>query len=123
MAAAPWIVSDDLWNQIELLLPKVERRFRYSGRMRLPDRQALQGVLFVLHSGIGWRHLPLGLAFSDGSTRYRRVEWHQAGVWERLHELLLVGLRGACEIEWTRAVADSGYVQAKWGLRGSTTRS
>ena len=48
MAAAPWIVSDELWGRVEPLLPKVERRFRYPGRKRLPDRQALQGILFVL---------------------------------------------------------------------------
>jgi transposase len=48
MASAPWILSDELWSRIEPLLPKVERRFRYPGRKRLPDRQALQGILFVL---------------------------------------------------------------------------
>src|SRR5437763_1218481 len=52
MAAAPWIVSDELWERIEPLLPRVERRFRYPGRKRLPDRQALQGILFVLHTGM-----------------------------------------------------------------------
>jgi hypothetical protein len=51
MAVAPWIVSDELWGLVEPLLPKRERRFRYPGRKRLPDRQALQGVLFVLHTG------------------------------------------------------------------------
>jgi transposase len=35
MAAAPWIVSEELWELIEPLLPKVERRFRYPGRKRL----------------------------------------------------------------------------------------
>ena len=29
MAAAPWVVSDELWERIEPLLPRVERRFRY----------------------------------------------------------------------------------------------
>lgn len=43
MAAAPWIVSDELWELVEPLLPKKERRFRYPGRKRLPDRLALQG--------------------------------------------------------------------------------
>ena len=63
MAAAPWVVSDELWERVEPLLPRVERRFRYPGRKRLPDRQALQGILFVLHTGIAWRHLPLELGF------------------------------------------------------------
>ena len=96
MAAAPWIVSDELWSRIEPLLPKVERRFRYPGRKRLPDRQALQGILFVLYTGIAWRHLPPELGFGGGSTCHRRMdEWQRAGVWERLHEVLLAELRAA----------------------------
>src|SRR5215213_4664895 len=120
MAVAPWVVSDGLWSRIEPLLPKVERRFRYPGRKRLPNRQALQGILFVLYTGIAWRHLPSALGFGGGSTCHRRMnEWQRAGVWERLHELLLAELRAAGELEWSRAVADSIHVQAK---RGSATR-
>src|SRR6516165_6212596 len=116
MAAAPWIVSDELWELIEPLLPRVERRFRYPGRKRLPDRQALQGILFVLHTGISWPHLPLELGFGSGVTCWRRMdEWQKAGVWERLHELLLARLRAAGEIEWSRAVVDASHVQAKRG--------
>ena len=116
MAVAPWVVSDELWERVEPLLPKVERRYRYPGRKRLPDRQALQGILFVLHTGIAWRHLPLELGFGGGSTCYRRmVEWQQAGVWEELHALLLSELQAAGELEWSRAIADSSQIQAKKG--------
>ena len=116
MAVAPWIVSDELWALVEPLLPKVERRFRFPGRKRVPDRQALQGILFVLHTGIAWRHLPLELGFGSGSTCYRRLdEWQRAGVWERLHALLLDRLGAAGELEWSRAVVDSSHVQAKKG--------
>jgi len=116
MAAAPWIVSDAFWLRVEAELPRVERRFRYPGRKRLDDRAALQGILFVLYTGIAWRHLPLELGFGSGSTCYRRmVEWQQAGVWERLHALLLSELHAAGEIEWSRAVADGSHVQAKKG--------
>ena len=116
VAAARWIVSDELWARIERLLPRVERRFRYPGRKRLPDRQALQGILFVLHTGMAWRHLPPELGFGGGSTCYRRLdEWQRAGVWERLHGLLLAELQAAGLIEWGRAVADGSHVQAKKG--------
>jgi transposase len=116
MAAAPWIVSDELWELVEPLLPRTERRFRYPGRKRLPDRQALQGILFVLHTGIAWRHLPLELGFGSGATCWRRLdEWQQAGVWAQLHRLLLDRLRASGEIEWSRAVVDSTQVQAKKG--------
>src|SRR6266540_5476807 len=85
MAVAPWIVSDELWELLEPLLPVKERRFRYPGRKRLPDREALQGILFVLHTGISWTHLPAELGFGSGVTCWRRLdEWQQAGVWERL---------------------------------------
>jgi transposase len=116
VAVAPWVVSDELWRRIEPLLPKVERRFRYPGRKRLPDRQALQGILFVLHTGIAWRHLPPELGFGGGSTCHRRMDqWQRAGVWERLHAVLLAELRAAGEIEWSRAVCDGSHVQAKKG--------
>ena len=72
------------------MLPKRQRCIRYPGRKPLPDRKALQGILFVLHTGIAWRHLPLELGFGSGSTCDRRmVAWQQAGVGERLHTLLL----------------------------------
>src|SRR5512138_3376594 len=116
MAAAPWIVSEELWSRIEPLLPKRERRFRYPGRKRLPDRQALQGILFVLHTGIAWQHLPPELGFGSGVTCWRRLdEWQRAGVWERLHAELLSRLRAEGELEWSRAVVDSSQIQAKKG--------
>ena len=73
MATAPWIVSDELWELVEPLLPKKQRRFRYSGRKRLSDLQALQGILFVLHTGIAWTHLPRELGFGSGVTCWRRL--------------------------------------------------
>lgn len=116
MAVAPWIVSDELWELVEPLLPRKERRFRYPGRKRLPDRQALQGILFVLHTGIAWQHVPGELGFGSGVTCWRRLdEWQRAGVWQELHAVLLARLRAAGELEWSRAIADSSQVQAKKG--------
>jgi transposase len=116
VAVTPWTVSDALWERLEPLLPKKRRRFRYPGRRPLPDREALQGILFVLHTRVAWRHLPLELGFGSGSTCYRRmVAWQRGGVWEQLHALLLAELRSAGELEWSRAVADSSHVQAKGG--------
>jgi len=115
-ARPPWEVSDELWGLVEPLLPKVERRFRYPGRKRLSDRQALCGILFVLHTGIPWMHLPQELGFGSGFTCWRRLEeWQRAGVWEKLHALLLAKLRAAGEIEWSRAIVDASHVQAKKG--------
>ena len=115
-ARPPWEVSNELWELVEPLLPKKQRRSRYPGRKRLPDRQALSGILFVLHTGIPWMHLPQELGYGSGYTCWRRLdEWQRAGVWEQLHALLLARLRAAGEIEWSRAVVDASHVQAKKG--------
>ena len=98
------------------LLPVHERRFRYPGRRRLSDRQCLSGILFVLHSGIPWHDLPPELGCGSGVTCWRRLEeWQQAGVWERLHRILLTRLRAADRIDFSRAIVDSSQVQAKKG--------
>ena len=66
MRSKPWEVSDALWARVEPLLPKKQRRYRYPGRKPFDDRRALQGILFVLHMGIGWEHLPQELGFAVG---------------------------------------------------------
>jgi transposase len=118
MRAKPWEVSGGLWERIEPLLPARRRRFRYPGRKPLDDRLVLQGILFVLHTGIGWEHLPQELGYGCGMTAWRRLRaWQQAGMWGRLHELLLAELQAADELDWERAIADSSHVQAKKGAR------
>ena len=47
------LVSDELWEIVQPLLPEPKpRRFRNPGRKPLDDRKALTGILFVLKSGI-----------------------------------------------------------------------
>ncbi|MGW7441011.1 IS5 family transposase [Streptomyces sp. NPDC054849] len=103
----PWIVSDELWSLIEPLLPEPAAK-QVEGRPRVPDRQALCGILFVLHTGIQWEYLPQELGFGSGMTCWRRLAaWNEAGVWDRLHVVLLKKLRVAKKLDWSRAVIDS----------------
>ncbi|MCC3331563.1 IS5 family transposase [Nocardia abscessus] len=109
----PWEVEDGLWERIEPLLPTVERRFRHPGRKRLDDRKALCGILFVLYTGIPWEFLPQELGYGSGMTCWRRLrDWHEARVWQRLHELLLADLNAAGLIDWSRAAVDGSHVRA-----------
>ncbi len=62
---------------------------RKPGRKRVPDRQVLCGILFVLHTGSQWEFLPQELGFGSGMTCWTRLrDWNEAGVWSRLHEAL-----------------------------------
>ncbi|GAA4363992.1 hypothetical protein GCM10023088_07680 [Actinomadura verrucosospora] len=117
-------MPDSLWERIEPLLPKMEHHKRHTGRKRLDDRKVLCGSLFVLHTGIRWESLPQELGFGSGMTCWRRLaEWHQAGVWERLHRLLLEELHAAGQLDWSRAMIDSSHVRAlKGGLETGRAR-
>jgi transposase len=54
----------------------------------------MQGVLFVLHTGIGWEDLPHELGYGSGMTCWRRLKrWSDAGVFDELHRLLLAKLK------------------------------
>ncbi|WP_124278871.1 IS5 family transposase [Streptomyces sp. ADI93-02] len=110
--ARPWIVSDELWLLVEPLLPVPAPKL-VPGRPRVPDRQALCGILFVLHTGIQWEYLPQELGFGSGMTCGRRLAaWNEAGVWDRLHVVLPARLRAAKQLDWSRAVIDSSHVRA-----------
>jgi transposase len=78
--------------------------------------QALSGILFVLKSGVPWEMLSQEMGCGSGRTCWRRLrDWQEAGVWQKLHELLLAQLREADQIDWSRTVVDSASVRAVGG--------
>ena len=111
------IVSDELWNVVAPLLPPEPPKPK-GGRPRLPDRAALTGIMFVLRTGIPWEWLPQEMGCGSGMTCWRRLrDWQQAGVWHRLHHLLLDRLGERDVIDWSRASVDSTSVRAKGGAK------
>jgi transposase len=118
-------VSDELWERIRPLLPERHRRQRWPGRLPLDDRACLNGILFVLATGIGWDRLPQQLGYGSGVTCWRRLrDWTAAGVWDQLHQLLLAELHAADRLDWSRAVADASHIRAPRGpMRSDQARS
>jgi transposase len=117
MAQSLWQVRDELWQAIEPLLPPPEPDPR-GGRPRVDDRVVFGAIVFVLFTGIAWRHLPRELGCSPATAHRRLQEWERAGVWSRLHRELLRRLNAAGRIDWSAAVIDGSYIRAL--LRGST---
>ncbi|KOT60038.1 transposase [Streptomyces rimosus subsp. rimosus] len=120
------MVDDELWSRIKPLLPSPSAGRRRPGRKPvLEDRKVLCGILFVLYTGIQWEWLPQELGFGSGMTCWRRLrDWNAAGVWQRLHEVLLDELRAADRLDLSRAVIDSSHVRAlKGGPKPGGARS
>jgi transposase len=112
------LVDDELWAIIEPLIPMKPRRVRFPGRKPLDARRKLTGIIFVLKTGIGWEDLPQEMGCGSGMTCWRALqEWHAAGVWQRIHEVLLAKLNSSEQLDWSRAVVDSASVRA---LKGGT---
>lgn len=114
------LVPDALWEQIEPLLPPEPAR-PGRGRPRVPNRNCLAGIIFVLKSGMAWNQLPTEFGCGSGATCWRRLrDWTVAGVWTEVHERLLNLLGRAGQIDWSRVVIDSASVRAVFG---GTTRA
>jgi transposase len=84
------LVSDELWALAEppiLALaespipPRHPAIHGRTGRPRVPERDMLEGIAFVLSTGIGWTKLPREFGYGSGWTCWRRMrESHEAGV-------------------------------------------
>lgn len=110
------LLPDELWHEIEPLLPPRPAPSTKGGRPPVDDRDALRGILFVLRTGIPWQALPAEAFDVSGSSCWRRfAEWTRSGIWPELHRRLLNRLGRAGGVNLDRVVADSQSVRAVKG--------
>ena len=115
-----WKVDDQLWQRLEPLLQDPPRRFRNAGRKRYSPRACLEGVLYLLYTGMRYVDLPRELGFPSGETCRRRLhEWIEQGVWEQAMATLVAELDRSGRIDWSRVVVDASIVDAKKGATWS----
>ena len=109
------LLPDELWKEIEPLFPEYQPS-PDGGRHPKEHRVVLTAILFVLKTGIGWKDLPTEAFGCSYKTCTRRIqEWSQLGLWQRMHELFLAKLRGAEQLDWSRALVDCSQVKAPLG--------
>jgi transposase len=109
------LVTDELWEIVAPLLPR-RRPQPKGGRPWVDDRATLNGILYVLRTGIPWKLLPTELGYGSGVTCWRRLrEWQRRGVWKKLHHVMLERLAAADQIDWSRGALDSRSLPAKGG--------
>ncbi len=112
-------LPDELWERIERLLPAYQNTHRFGGgRPRVPDRQVMDGIFFVLRTGCQWRALD-GTGICHGATAHRRFqEWQRAGVFEALWVQALGDYDAGVGIDWSWLSIDGSMGKARWEARG-----
>ena len=119
MPAPEELVSDELWAEIAPLLPKNSASLKGGGQW-IDDRRCLEGVLWVLTSGLGWQKMPA--QYPSGSTCWRRMQvWAGEGVLAEVHAKLAV--RAAAASRVAELFLDATFVAAKRGATTSATPS
>jgi transposase len=111
------LLPDELWQEIEPLLPAPKpRHFRFPGRKPLDRRKVLTGILFVLKTGIAWDDLPPDLGLGCGRTCHDYLQkLQEAGIWQRLHTRILSLLNQADQLDWGLGLVDSTSAKAPLG--------
>jgi len=72
-------MSDEEWQMVAPLLPKLRPRSELRGRPLANTRAVLNGVLWVMYSGASWSTLPR--KYPSYQTCHRRFKaWHESGV-------------------------------------------
>jgi putative transposase len=108
-----WRVSDALWERIEPLLPQ-RPQHRYGGHNpRIGDRDAVDGIFYVLRSGSPWSALNQTRICSKSSAYRRFREWAAAGVFEALWRALLADPQ--LTLDWDWLALDGQIVKAPYG--------
>jgi transposase len=108
-------LPDELWEEIEPLLPPDEAPGCQGGRPRVLNKIVMRGIFFVLCTGIRWEDLPEEIGCS-GMTCWRRLrDWQLLSIWDQLHRVLLAALRKAGILDLSLAVVDSSTTRAFGG--------
>ena len=116
MGSRRFQVSDEFWAFFAGLLPKRVNTHRFGGgRPRRPDRDCLNGILFVLRTGCQWKALD-ATGICPGSTAHDRFqEWRDAGVFERLFDECVKRYDELKGIDWSFLSLDGAMTKAPLG--------
>jgi putative transposase len=108
-----WRVSDELWAKIEPILSAYDPS-RDTGRRRIDQRRALDGIIYRLRSGVQWNQLPV--EFGDDSSVHRTFQrWVERKVFERLWGVLVADCAALGGVDWEWQSADAAMGKARWG--------
>lgn len=110
-----WQMPDALWERIEPLLPPRKPHPLGCHNPRVPDRSAMDAILFLLRTGCQWSALE-ATGLCHPSSAYRRFrEWTEAGVFLEMWKLELMEYDKLKGIDWSWLSMDGAMTKAPLG--------
>ena len=107
-------LTDEQWSVVQPLIPKPKPRKDRKGRPRVPARNVLDGMLWILWTGAPWKALPS--EYPPYQTCHRRMqEWIAERVFWRVLKALAEDLRDRGKFDLTEAFVDGTHAGAKRG--------
>ena len=108
-------IPDELWKKIEPLLPSGKPHPLGCHNPRVPDRNAMTAILFVLRTGCQWEALDATNLCSHSSAHRRFQEWAEAGVFEQLWKQGLLEYDASKGIKWKWQSIDGAMTKSPLG--------
>jgi transposase len=110
-----WRIPDALWERIEPLLPPRKPHPLGCHNPRVPDRDAMNAIFFVLRTGCQWNALNATGICSSSSAHRRFQEWREAGVFVLIWALGLHEYEALKGIDWSWQSMDGAMTKAPLG--------
>ena len=108
-----WRVPDELWTMIEPILTEHDPA-KDTGRKRIDQRRALDGIIYRLRSGVQWNQLPK--EFGDDSSVHRTFQrWVELQVLDHIWAVLVADCDTLGGVDWQWQAADAAMGKARLG--------
>lgn len=111
-----YIIPDALWKEIEPLIPKHRANHPLGcHRPRVPDRNAMSAIFFVLKTGCQWNALNETGICSSSSAHRRFQEWVEQGIFKKIWKQTLKRYDEIRGIDWSFCSTDGAMTKAPLG--------
>lgn len=111
--ATIWGVPDELWELIQPILSELDPPAP-TGRKRIDQRAALDGIIYQMRTGCQWNALPK--EFGDDSSVHRTLlRWIDTGVLDRIWGMLVESCEELGGVDWQWQAADAAMGKARFG--------
>ena len=109
-----WNCPDELWDNIVLPTLHELDPEPHTGRPRIKQREALDGIIYQMRSGCQWNHIPKEFG-NDASIHRTFQRWIARGVLERIWAKLVETCDELGAVDWVWQSADAALGKARFG--------